>query len=218
MSQLSKEPLRVPRSLPRGPSALPRDVVIVSQRRRLLDGMASAVDEKGYASTTVADVIRHAGVSRTTFYDNFTDKEDCFLATYQEGAAIHFEHVRRALTGGDGDALQRFRASMREYLRLLAAEPAWARSFLVEVMAAGPRVLEMRAEFHRRYVEFLRAWLEEVRDERGGLDPVPDEVLEAAVGAIDELAANRIRDGRAAELPDLEDVVVRIDLTLFGLV
>ncbi len=30
---------------------------------RLLEGMAAAITEKGYAATTIADVVRHARVS-----------------------------------------------------------------------------------------------------------------------------------------------------------
>ena len=55
----------VPRTLPRGPHGLPGEVVAGSQRSRLAEAVAQAVDEKGYAATTVADIVGRVGVSRT---------------------------------------------------------------------------------------------------------------------------------------------------------
>src|SRR5690606_30880284 len=66
--------------LPRGPHGLPREEVERSQRERLLTAAAEAVAEKGYASMSVADILKGASVSRTTFYQLFDDKLDCFLA------------------------------------------------------------------------------------------------------------------------------------------
>src|SRR4030088_909985 len=91
------EPLNVPRSLPRGIHGLEREVVLMSQRARLLEGIVRAVSEKGYAATRVLDVTRHARVSRTTFYEQFADKEACFLAAYEAGAHAHLEHVTAAI-------------------------------------------------------------------------------------------------------------------------
>src|SRR3954470_22993998 len=70
--------------LPRGRHRLTREEVQTSQRERMLLSMAEAASVKGYAKTTVADVIKRARVSRETFYEHFSDKEDCFLAAYDE--------------------------------------------------------------------------------------------------------------------------------------
>src|SRR5437870_5361711 len=90
------------KALPRGQHALPRHVVAGTQRRRLHDGAVAAVAEKGYAATTVADIIASAGVSRSTFYEHFTDKEHCVLSAYDEGAEQQFAEVMEA--GADADA------------------------------------------------------------------------------------------------------------------
>ena len=71
--------------LPRGPHRLAREEVLASQRGRMLAAIAEAVAEKGYAATTVADVVGRAGVSRKTFYEHFADKEECFLAAWDAG-------------------------------------------------------------------------------------------------------------------------------------
>ena len=54
-------------------------------RARIFEGMASVVGERGYAATTISDVVRAASISRRTFYEYFQDKEDCFVETYRTG-------------------------------------------------------------------------------------------------------------------------------------
>ena len=44
-------------------------------RRRLLDGLAASIEERGYRETTVADIVRHARTSKRTFYDHFPTKD-----------------------------------------------------------------------------------------------------------------------------------------------
>ena len=81
--------------LPRGRHSLSREEVRASQRRRMLEAMANATAEKGYVHTTVADVIKRAGVSRETFYEHFSDKEDCFIAAYDAGVEAVLVRVGR---------------------------------------------------------------------------------------------------------------------------
>jgi AcrR family transcriptional regulator len=70
--------------LPRGPHGLTREQVQASQRQRILDAALDVVGERGYAATTVADITSAAGVSRTTFYEQFQNKLDAFLTAYDE--------------------------------------------------------------------------------------------------------------------------------------
>src|SRR5881396_2849860 len=85
-----------PRELPRGPHRLGREVVEASQRERMLDAVVRAVADKGYSGATVGDVVSRAGVSRKTFYEHFRDKEECFLAAYDEGVEILMKQIRAA--------------------------------------------------------------------------------------------------------------------------
>src|SRR4051794_5593287 len=110
-----------------------------AQRARLLEGMTQAVAEKGYTAATVADAVRHARVSRGTFYALFSSKEECFLEAYRHGVDVMVQRIRAAVRAEDGDWLARLRAGLRTYLPTPAAEPRFARSHLVENPAAGPR-------------------------------------------------------------------------------
>src|SRR4051812_31599343 len=146
--------MRTP-ALPRGRHAAPREVVRESQRGRMLAAMAGAVGEKGYGAVAVADVIARARVSRKTFYEHFRDKEECFLAAYDAGVEVMLDTI--AAAGRDEDDLvRRARARIRAYLQTLAAEPAFARTFLIEITAAGPRALERRRAVHDRFAELSR--------------------------------------------------------------
>ena len=173
-------------ALPRGPHRLARDEVLASQRGRMLDAIAGVVAERGYGATSVADVLASAGVSRRTFYEHFRDKEACFLAAYDAGVEILMATMRDA-----GDDL---RPRIRAFLATLAAEPAFASTFVIEVVAAGPRALERRRAVHDAFAAMT--------------GDAPEAL--ACVGATNELIAREIAAGRTAELPALEDLVVSI--------
>src|SRR5262245_57415806 len=83
--------------LPHGHHSLTREVVLASQRGRLIDAMAQAVAEHGYGATTVARVVSRAGVSRKTFYEHFSDKEDCLLALYDTAIGYVLGRIDEAL-------------------------------------------------------------------------------------------------------------------------
>jgi AcrR family transcriptional regulator len=219
-------PSEIPRRLPRGTHGLDPSLVAASQRTRLLEAVGRAVAEKGYAAATIDDIVRDAGVSKKTFYEHFSDKLDCFLAAYEAASDELLAHVTAAqdgvgvatgggspATGGgsrgaapDSDWLARTRAGIHAYLRWLAAEPALARVFLIEIAAAGPEALERRERLRDRYAERMR----ELQPENG----VPDEIFHAAVAAADDLVVRRLRAG--ADLRALEETLLRMQLALLG--
>src|ERR1700712_5114801 len=116
------------RSRPRGPA---RGRVTEIQRSRMLAAALEAVEEVGYARMTVAQVIGRAKVSRKTFYDVFTDREDCFLAAL-EGAGGQVGRLVREAFERETAWRDGMRAGLTELLLFLDEEPALARLFLVE--------------------------------------------------------------------------------------
>jgi AcrR family transcriptional regulator len=202
-------PLRI---LPRGRHAAPREVVADSQRERLLVAMAEAVAEKGYAHVAVADVIGRAGVSRRSFYEQFANKEDCFLAAYDAGVAGLLEAIAEAEEEAGGDLLARARAGTEAYLQILADNPAFARTFLVEVLGAGGTALARRAAVHERFAQRLR---DGFAASAGPGVPVPEpHIFRACVGAIHELVTDRLLAEGAAALPALLAPLLEIELRL----
>jgi AcrR family transcriptional regulator len=207
------------RPLPRGPHSLTRDEVLASQRGRMIAAMAETVAAKGYAATTVADVVARAGVSRKTFYEHFADREECFLAAYDAAVDALFgavaERVAAGKPAGD-DWRARVCAGVRAYLEALASEPAFARTFLVEVRVAGPRAQARRAEVHDRFVDFLRSQSTLARQDHPWLPAVPDTVYAAIVGGMDEVVSAWVADGRTADLAQLEPDLSYFQLALLA--
>jgi AcrR family transcriptional regulator len=153
--------------LPRGRHRLTRAQVADVQRARMMTAMADAMTERGYVGTTVGDVLARAGVSRETFYQQFSSKLDCFMSAFDAAAALLFARVRKAVPEpGAGSPLADFEAVFTAYLDSLIAEPAYARLFLVEVNAAGPEAIERRGEMQATIVDTVVQVLG-VDDERG---------------------------------------------------
>ncbi len=197
--------------LPRGRHAAPRAVVEESQRERLLDAVAAVVAEKGYARTAVADVIGRAGVSRKSFYEHFANKEECFLAAYDAGVDLTLGAIDDALAA-EPDPLAAVLAGVRGYLRALAAHPAFARTFLIEALAAGPAALDRRAAVHARFAVQLAAAHEAARAALPALAPVPEVRFRACVGAVNELVVEHVRvsgpEGLETRTPEVVDVAL----------
>jgi AcrR family transcriptional regulator len=203
------------RVLPRGRHAAPPEVVAESQRGRMLAAMAGAVADKGYARTSVADVIERAGVSRKTFYEHFANKEECFLAAYDEGVGLLLAAIDEAVRGAAPDWLAAADAGARCYLDNLAANPAFARTFLIEVLAAGPAALERRTAVHRRFAEQMAALNTLARLDIGELPAPPEHAYAACVGAINELVATHLLAHGAETLGDLAPAVLDVQVAMF---
>jgi AcrR family transcriptional regulator len=178
-----------------------------AQRARLLEAVTRVVADRGYAAATVTDIVRAAGVSRSTFYELFEGKEACFLDAYRHGVAVLLERVRQAVheAGGAGWRAQ-LRAGVRAYLRTLAAEPVFARAYVLELVTAGPTALDAHQEAMRQFADRYRASFEQARAEQPELrEPHPDALIVLCAGT-EHLIADRVRADRADALGELEDV------------
>jgi AcrR family transcriptional regulator len=202
-------------ALPRGRHAAPREVVWESQRGRMLAAMAGAVGEQGYGAIAVADVIARAGVSRKTFYEHFENKEECFLAAYDAGVGLMLDAIDQAIRDAAPDGpLAIARAGTARYLETLAASPAFARTFLIEVLAAGPRALERRAAVHARFADQLATIHRAARGPGARASDPPPHAFRACVGAIHELVTDHVLRRGAATLPDQLDALVEVERAL----
>lgn len=183
---------------PRGRHRLPREVVERSQRERLLEATMKVVAAQGYGPTTVTDLTREAGVSRTTFYALFEDKEACFLAAYDDAVERLMRQVGNAYEAEDRWP-ERARAGLAELLAELAADPARARLLLVDVTAAGPAAQRR----YRAAVQRLTPLFDEGRDFVPRGRSLPANSSRLAAGAVVGLIADELIGGRADELSGL---------------
>ena len=175
-----------------------------SQRARLLAAMATVVAEKGYAATTVADVVSAAGVSRSTFYELFASKEACFLDAYNQGVDDLLQAVRGAVHEADRDWRPQLRAGIRAYLAQLARMDHFARMYIDEIHAVGAAALNARAGALRRFADRYHASFSQARAADPTLrEPHPDALLVLCAGT-EQLVAERLRaDGDVRELEDV---------------
>ncbi|HEX7059056.1 MAG TPA: TetR/AcrR family transcriptional regulator [Solirubrobacterales bacterium] len=194
---------------PRGRHGLPAEVIARSQRERALAAAIAVVGEKGFAATTVADLTREAGISRTTFYEMFDDKEACFLAAYDDAVDRLVRAVSAAYDAAEGPWPERARAGLAAMLAALAADPEPARMALVDVGAAGPAAQRR----YRAAVQRLTPLFDEGRDFAPGGRDLPANTSRMAIGGVAGLIADELLEGRAKELPKLLPDVLFATLT-----
>jgi AcrR family transcriptional regulator len=203
--------------LPSGYTGLPRELVEASQRQRLLHGVTTTVAEKGYGPTTIVDITARAGVSKKTFYQHFPDKLACFLAAHEVGSQAMLDAVtdasRNAVQLG-ADPVEQLRCANRGYLTFLVDEEPYARMFFLETLAAGREAIEHYWRCRAGFVTSLRAWHGHARRRRPDWPPATPVAYEAAMGALHELALERIASGRAAELPSLDEDFLDVQLAI----
>jgi AcrR family transcriptional regulator len=193
--------------LPRGPHSLSREQVENHQRERMLAAMVASAGTKGYASTTITDLTRLARVSRDTFYEQFANKEECFLAAY-DGLARELLAVMVAVGASQPSYVEALRDGVRAYLEFLGTRPEAARVVTVEILAAGGRALEHHEHTLRSSARLFRAVAERARAERPELPTIPQVVSRATPVAILELITRYVRAGRTGALNELENEIL----------
>jgi AcrR family transcriptional regulator/DNA-binding MarR family transcriptional regulator len=154
-----------------------RSQVAELQRARILAAMFDVAAERGAANVSVAHVVSRSGVSRRTFYDVFTDREDCFLAAFERALSLTRERVLDACEG-QGSWRERIRAGLIAFLGLLEDEPRLARVLVCESAAGGSRVLQRRAET----IEQIARAVDEGRLESKGAAQLSPLTAEGIVG------------------------------------
>lgn len=175
--------------------------------------MVDQVADVGYAATTATAVYRRAGVSSRSFYENFSDVHDCFMAAYAAAVDMLSERLSGAPVGsGSGSASWSIAGLIGTYLEALRSEPAVARTFLVEVYAAGPDALALRKEVHDRFVRGLVALASGVLGR--SLDEGQVFALDTLVGAVTFQATMRVIAGELGDVDalraELTDVALRM--------
>ena len=184
--------------LPRGPHSLTREQVAADQRRRLMTAMTEMVGEQGYTATTVSDVIARAGVSRKAFYQHFSNKQECFLATYdtiiEEGMDRVATAYREAQSLSDSAG-----AGIEALFERAIESPHVLRLVLIEISALGSAGAGRRERLIAGYEQLLRESL--------GLIPrpgtIPNPVLRAVVGGLNKVLYARVQSGEHEQLREL---------------
>ena len=183
--------------LPKGTHGLDPELVRRDQRARLRAAMVELVAAKGYPSVRISDLARLAHVSSPTLYDLYSDKEELFLATYEEQTLRAAEVILSAYQA-QSDPRRRLDAAMLAFAELAASDPPGVSLLVQGAFGAGTNALERRG----RTLQALETGIQATLDQ--GLPPAPgDLTIKAILGGIREVTAGRLGDGRHGELPGL---------------
>ena len=183
------------RKLPKGINALPQDVVLQSQTARLIEATAWAVSEKGYADATVGIIIARAGVSRTTFYQLYKDKEDCFLACFKQLSYAHAQTIDVALTS-NAQLGQKLVDALTAWLECIDANQRYARAFIGEAEAATPKIRSAWLTARQHLGQRLREWLAQVRTAYPEVAAPTPATFDLALAGLTGFVVAEVRAGR----------------------
>jgi AcrR family transcriptional regulator len=178
--------------------------------------MVAAVADKGYTAVAVADVVQRARVSRATFYEQFDDKADCFVAAFHWCVDTFVQHLREK-SSRDLPPRQRLHVFLEAYLQEMADFPEGARVCLVEMYAVGPTAVMHRKQIQLDFIEILQEIHQDLGTSGESVNELTQFDFDAVVGAISSLATNKIAMGEADELPALLAPLERFVLTHYGL-
>jgi AcrR family transcriptional regulator len=186
--------------LPHGPHGMGREAVARHQRARIYGGMVESVYQRGYGATSVAHVIALAGVSRRAFYEQFSNKEECFLSTYDALVASSRKRVLRAWMSDHGWA-NRLYAALQTFLTEISHDPRGAHMVLIECPSMGRRGHE-RTQLTATAFERIVATGFSLSPDRIALPPLAPRAI---VGGVRLVVARRLRERRERDLAGLTD-------------
>lgn len=193
---------------PPGRQQLSREFITQHQRARIIAALAEETVARGYRAVTVADIVRRAGIARNTFYENFSSKQDCFLATQDYAVQEALRRVVEAATKVESWQ-ERVDAGLAAFLGYVASDPALARTCIVESLSAGPASLA-------RYEESLQSFIPLFRigrkvSKRG--EELPETLEETIIGGIFWVIYQRIIRGETEQIEQLLPQLVEFALT-----
>ncbi|MGH2976582.1 MAG: TetR/AcrR family transcriptional regulator, partial [Solirubrobacterales bacterium] len=171
------------------------------KRQRILEGMLDVVGERGYEAASVRMVLDSTGLYRQAFYDNFVDKDACYLEALDLGIA-QMEAVAKAGAGSEDSWRGKLRAGLSALLTALETDPGLGRALVVEVHAAGPEALQRRSEAMNRVTDFI----DSARHESRGAESPPPIAAEGIVAGMHAVVHAKLAAGEesgfAQLLPD----------------
>jgi AcrR family transcriptional regulator len=179
-------PDHAPVVLPRGPHKLERQVVLDSQRGRLLAAFVDLVAERGTYAVPIGDIVKRAGTAKRTFYEHFRTREECMLQAFDVASGLVVSQViERA--DAEPDPIARIAVGTRAYLEALGSVPQFTEVFLRHMRGGGPELADRWAEWVEAVAGVIVQWRADSRAEHAELPPLTRVQAMAAISAINEV-------------------------------
>ena len=163
-------------------------------RRRLLDGLAASIEERGFRESTIADIVRHARTSKRTFYDHFATKEECFFELLTANNAELVETLRNAVDPG-APWREQVRQAVTAYVRSIDATPAITLSWIRELPALGEAARPLMRQGSGRLAAAIIELSAGTGFRDAGIAPLSPTAAVILVGGLRELTAQTVEDG-----------------------
>lgn len=199
--------------LPRGRHKLDREVVLASQRGRLIAAFVGLAADRGYDKVTIIDIVSRAGTSKRTFYEHFTGKEDCLLQAFDTTRDMLIAEIV-AEAGPIEDPVERIRVGMHAYIRMLIDLPDFTRLFLSESMSAGPALADRWIDATDMLATMISAWRDESRSAHPEVPALPLLRAKMVVLGINEMVCMTVHrngiEGVVAAADELVDHAVAL--------
>jgi AcrR family transcriptional regulator len=184
--------------------------VVHHQRERILAAVLELVAEKGYRGTSVAAIVKRAGVAKAKFYENFSSKQDAFLVAFDGAVAQAAQRVQAAVETGRQPPAARVEAGVEALLGFLDERPAAARACIVQIPSVGPPLGERRERALAAFAPLVAGLRQ--GDAEGTL---PAELEETVLEGLYWLLYEALTAGQPEALGDLRSALVRFALGAF---
>lgn len=182
--------------------------------RRLLDGMAASIRHRGYADTTVADIVREARTSRRTFYAHFADRQECLVALLYETNERTIAHISAAVDPAAEWEVQA-RQAIEGWIAAAQADPPITLSWIRDVPALGQgRARRFQRETMDRFIVLIQSLTDTPHLRAAGVRPPSEQTAVILLGGLRELIAATVEDGGNVE--DIIDTAVEATCLLLG--
>ena len=182
-------------------------------RRRLLEGLATSIGERGYRDTTVADIVRHAHTSKRTFYGQFTSKEECFIELLRTNNEETIAAIQAAVDP-ESSWQDQIRQAVEAYVDTIKSRPAIALSWIRELPALGPEVRPVQRQGMERMTTMLMDLSASPGFRRAQLPPLTHPLAVVLFGGLRELTALTVEDG--VDPADIVEPAVTASMALLG--
>ncbi|HEX5984705.1 MAG TPA: TetR/AcrR family transcriptional regulator [Solirubrobacterales bacterium] len=183
------------------------DEVARHQKARLEGAVLEAVARHGFAATTVREIVALAGVSKSTFYEHFESKEECFLATFDSIVAEMAEKVAEAYEG-EGDERERLVAALSRFMEIVVERPEAASFAIVDSLTLGSVGLAHRERAWEAFEQMARQYFDNASSQR-----VSDLTVRAIIAGITGVVYQYLRNGRVEELPGVVEPLIDFGLS-----
>jgi AcrR family transcriptional regulator len=194
--------------LPKGPHGIDPSDVAHHQRIRMHGAMIEAVATRGYQNTSVRHVIGLAGVSRRAFYEQFANKEECFMETFDLVVNRGISRINQAYRSGQGSMEERMRTAFGAFVEEVATNSKAMQLVMIEAQSVGPEGLRRL----QRTTGMFEGLLSNSFSDPHSPDALPLPVVKAIVGGLRRAAFLALRDGRTAGLSELTEEMLRWSL------